>query len=405
VDARPYDESRDLESIRRIWDEVGWSRSKTAPAGVRDLLSCGSCRVACIDGTAECVVHTVPGSIRHLDRALSLCAVTAVCTSRVARKQGFAKRLTAELLAEAAAAGTEAAALGMFDQGFYDRLGFGTGAYDHRFVFDPASLQVNADFRAPTRLGRDDWLAMHASMISRLPNHGAVSLDPPETIKAETSFTPNGHGLGYYDGDALTHFIWFDVRGQHGPYVVLAYAYRTRAQLLELLALMKSLGDQVASMQIVEPPHLQLQSLLKTPLRTRRVTAGSDHGNDHRSIAWWQVRLLNMAAVDHVVWSGPPVRFNLTLSDPLEAELEGHDWRGIGGNYVVELAGQSRAGVGTDAGLPTLCASVNAFSRLYFGVVSASNLTVTDELEGPTELLERLDQVFRLPRPQMGWDF
>lgn len=405
MDIRRYDEARDLEAVQRVWNEVGWLRSRTAPGAMRDLLRSGSCRVACLDGTAECMVHTVPGSIRHLERSLSLCAVTAVTTSRVARRQGFARRLTALQLAEAAEAGTEVAALGMFDQGFYDRIGFGTGAYEHRFVFDPATLNVDAEFRVPTRLGREDWRDMHRSMTSRLKNHGAVTLDPPEVVKAETGFAPNGLGLGYYDGDELTHFIWFDVRGEHGPYVILACAYRTLEQLEELFALIKSLGDQVASVQIIEPPHVQLQCLLKYPLRTRRITDRSEHGNQHRAEAWWQVRLLDIASVKHVVWPGEPLRFNLELSDPIEAELSGQGWRGIGGTYTVELGRASRVTLGSDADLSTLTASVNAFSRLFFGVASASALTVTDSFRAPAELLGRLDEVFRLPAPQFGWDF
>lgn len=405
MDIRRYDEARDLEAVQRIWNEVGWLRSRTAPGAMRELLRSGSCRVACLDGTAECMVHTVPGSIRHLDRSLSLCAVTAVTTSRIARRQGFARRLTALQLAEAAVAGTEVAALGMFDQGFYDRIGFGTGAYEHRFVFDPATLDIDSDFRVPVRLGREDWRDMHRAMTSRLKNHGAVTLDPPEVIKAETGFAPNGLGLGYYDGDELTHFIWFDVRGEHGPYAILAYAYRTLEQLKELFALVKSLGDQVASVQIIEPPHVQLQCLLKYPVRTRRITGRSAHGNEHRAEAWWQVRLLDIASVNRVVWPGEPVRFNLDLSDPIEAELAGHPWRGIGGSYVVELGPASRVAPGSESGLPTLRASVNAFSRLFFGVASASALTVTDGFRAPPELLGRLDDVFRLPAPQFGWDF
>ena len=66
--------------------------------------------------------------------------VTAVTTSRIARKQGFARVMTARQLAEAAENGAEVAALGMFDQGFYDQVGFGTGGYEHSIRFDPARI-------------------------------------------------------------------------------------------------------------------------------------------------------------------------------------------------------------------------------------------------------------------------
>jgi len=55
--------------------------------------------------------------------------ITGVVTSRIARRLGAASKLTAHALAVGREAGSEVAALNMFDQGYYDRLGFGTGAF------------------------------------------------------------------------------------------------------------------------------------------------------------------------------------------------------------------------------------------------------------------------------------
>ena len=108
---------------------------------------------------------------------LELCAVTAVTISRIARKQGFARVMTAQQLAAAAQAGAEVAALGMFDQGFYDQVGFGTGAYEHMIRFDPATLQVDVPFRVPARLTKDNWADVHGAMVERMKHHGAVVLN------------------------------------------------------------------------------------------------------------------------------------------------------------------------------------------------------------------------------------
>jgi hypothetical protein len=71
----------------------------------------------------------------------------------------------------------------------------------------------------------------------------------------------------------------------------------------------------------------------------------------------------------------------------------------------VTLGPQSSAEPGTDRALPTLAASVGAFTRMWLGVLPATGLAVTDELEGPQELLEELDWALRLPQPSVDWGF
>lgn len=73
--------------------------------------------------------------------------------------------------------------------------------------------------------------------------------------------------------------------------------------------------------------------------------------------------------------------------------------------HVVTLGPESAAVTGSDASLPTLEASVGAFTRLWMGVRPASGLAVSDRLSGPPELLAALDRVLCLPEPQMEWLF
>ncbi len=406
MDIRPYDQARDLRNAERIWHEIGWVETPQQASHLKDFLSAGSCLTGCLRGGVECLVHTVPGSIRYLEEELKLCVVTAVTTSRIARRQGFAQKITALQLAEAALDGAEVAALGIFDQGFYDKVGFGTGSYEHTFKFDPATLLVDREFGVPTRLDKGDWKDMHAAMTSRLRGHGGCNLDPPILMKAEAGFAENGFGLGYYSGESLTHFFWCDAKGEHGPYVIAMIAYRNKDQLLELLALIKSLADQVSSVEMNEPQHLQLQSLLREPFRTRRNTRNSEHANRHHSAAWWQIRILNLAgclARHH--WHGDAFAFNLRLSDPIERHLQDNNWQGVGGDYVVRIGATSSVEKGLQTGLPELTTSVNAFSRLFFGVVSASGLGYTDHFEVEAPLVAQLDAAFCLPTPRTTWDF
>jgi hypothetical protein len=71
----------------------------------------------------------------------------------------------------------------------------------------------------------------------------------------------------------------------------------------------------------------------------------------------------------------------------------------------VHIAESSEARLGQESGLPTLQAGVGAFTRMLFGIVSASKLAVTDELSGPETLLAELDDAFVLPTARTTWDF
>jgi len=118
------------------------------------------------------------------------------------------------------------------------------------------------------------------------------------------------------------------------------------------------------------------------------------------------VRLLDLpGALAQTSLDTDLLRFNVALSDPIESFLEDTPWRGTAGDYVVEIGPTCRAAPGWDPTLPTLTASVNAFSRLWLGVRPASTLSWTDELSGPPDLLTRLDRALRLPPPSPDWEF
>ncbi len=149
---RVYDPEKDVVAAHRIWRETGWVTSDEPEPGQKLVLRSGRTLVADIDGEAECLTLTVPGAMRYLDAEVPFAAVMAVTTSRVARKQGLAGRLTAQAIALDVADGAAVSALGIFEQGFYNRLGFGNGSYEHWIRFDPATLQVSSPALLPKRL-------------------------------------------------------------------------------------------------------------------------------------------------------------------------------------------------------------------------------------------------------------
>lgn len=414
MDVRPYDRERDLKTVYRMWDEVGWLDADRNVDSLDWFLTDANVEVGMLDGEAECAVCWVPGKVRYQTTDLSLCAITAASTSRIGRKQGFATTMTARAISHGAEAGAAVAALGIFDQGFYDRIGFGTGAYDHVVSLDPAALALDhVPYRRPVRLTADDYHQMYEAMVNRHRLHGGIVIDGPTAFRAELAWIANSFGLGYRNDDGrLTHFVFGKAQEKQGPYHINFMAYERPSQLLELLCLLRELGDQVATVKLVEPPGFQLQDLIKTPFRTNTRTAKSTHATGIRSAAWMQMRILDLGAcIAARSWVGPEVRFNLSLSDPAAALLQGDGsdddqaWTGIGGDYVVTVGATSSVEAGTDPSLDTVTASVAAFSRAWFGVRPASGLAVTDSLSGPSKLLAKLDDALALPPPKPGWVF
>lgn len=403
---RPYDEERDLAAVTRMWREVGWIDGTDEQAeGLRTFLRSGDVLLADVAGEAECMVHRTPGTVRYLRTELPLCAITGVTTSHVGRRQGLATALMAETLALGAAAGAAVAGLGFFEQGFYDRFGFGTSCYEHELRFDPASLRVPPPENPPLRLGPEHLGELQQLMVRRHRGHGSVVLDAPDWYVPEWSWLEKPFALGWRASDGrLTHALLGSMKDEHGPYVIEVLAYEQLPQVLDLLGWVRVLGDQVNQVVIGwEPADVQLQDLIREPVRQRRV-ARLAGGSDalHRAIAEQQDRILDLGACIAAVETPVPIELGLRLHDPI-GELG--DWPGIGGAYTVRLGERSTLEDGIADGLPVLEASVGALTRLWFGVRPASGLAVTDDLTGPAELLAGLDRSLRLPTPQAGWSF
>ncbi len=407
---RPFDASKDGDAIQRIWEELHFhDGSNEDHRQALERFSAGSrTLVGELQGQAECAVHTVPGTIQHQQATLSLGIVAAVTTSLVARKQGVASRVTARSVAEDAAAGMITSALGMFEQGFYSRLGFGTGPYEHHVHFNPAHLDIAVSARPPQRLNSDDFEAVHRALRERWLSHGGVVYEPAFVSQAEMSWTENPRGLGYRDesGD-LTHFLWGELDDENGPFKITAYAYRDRTQLLELLALLKSLGDQLYLVKMMEPPHAQLQDLISQPFKRATITQGGEYAEYNEAEAYWQLRINDLPAClerTHLQ-NSDTLSFNLRLHDPIVEFLDEHSpWHGIVGEYSVHLGQDCAAQPGRKPGLPQLEASVNGFSRLWLGCASANAIATAGEIRSEQALLDALDDCIRLPIPRIGWE-
>ncbi|MFW6040483.1 MAG: GNAT family N-acetyltransferase [Thermoplasmatota archaeon] len=406
---RDYDEEKDKESVHRIWNETGWLEEGKEKQ-MDDFIECSKeALVAEVNGEAECLVLTAPGTIRYLDEDIPLSGVTSVTTSRVARKQGLAGKLTAVAVSRSSEDGYYVSGLGMFEQGFYNKLGFGTGSYEHWLSFDPAALKIDKKPRIPSRITSEDWKEVYESLKNRKKGHGFCTLETPKGIKVNMERDKKSFGLGYFDGPngELTHHVYFGVKDvERGPYWVMWMSYQNYNQYLELLGLIKNLCDQVRLIHMSEPPNIQLQDLIDRPFKSRQITEKSKYENRMIATAWWQMRILDLkGCIENTHLNDGGVTFNLELEDPIENLLdEESPWKGISGEYVVTLGHESKLEKGKDLTHPTLKASIGAFTRMWLGVRPATGISVTDNLTASEELLKALDHVLCIPRPLINWN-
>jgi len=405
----PYDNASDRAACIRILEEIGWGLGDDKDNGplFDSYISDCDVLVAELNGEAESWAICRDAAMRYLDNDLSVGFVTGVGTSRIARGRGLALATTASVIERAATKGAAIARLGMFDQGFYDRLGFGSMEYQRLSTIDPRALRVPKLARHPQRFTADDAGDMHAARLRRMRWHGAVNLHGQGATHCEMLWEKTQFGLGFRSGDGdITHCMVLKPKGEHGPYSLEWMAYETPDQFIELLSVLKSLGDQVHGIFMREPAHVQLQDLLDTPFQMSRSREGGTFDVKPRSHAWEQARILDLSAcIAAVSLPGESVRFNLQLEDPIETWLsEDAAWNGVSGSHIVTLGPVSTVERGEDPALPALTASVGAFTRFWIGARPAKSLVISDRFACEPELCTALDRVIRLPRPVTDWD-
>jgi len=421
MEIRDYKPKQDDSALIRIFKEVGWLEdNKEHEKAFISFFTENNIKVAASHDVPECAVFSAPGTMHHSGIDLSLCAITAVVTSRIVRKQGFAKHTLAHVLGKAGSDGIAVANLGIFDQGYYEKHGFGTGNYERWQNFSPSALQLPIrNDSLPVRLTVKDAKEVHANRLTSIKFHGDCMLTPVHMSKIEMDLGKNGFGLGFRDKNGiLTHHMWIVTENpEHGPYTVYWSAYQSKLQLLELLELINRLSDQIESISMHEPPGIHLQDFIKRPFHMQRITEGGKYTNNSRTSAYWQARILNIQPCIKALKlpslsDNQHISFNLELEDPLESLLTeagaspaSTGYSGCAGSYIVSLGPESHIRPGTKKGLPTLRSSINSFTRLWLGVLPASSLSAAALIDISPELEADLDEHITLPEPKRLWDF
>ena len=405
---RNYSINRDRKAVHRIWQECGWLSDDKKEKEAFDLfLSSSNAAVYELGGAAECLVVSTPSHMQYLEQRLDYSAITGVTTSRIARNVGAASKLLAHVLARDAAAGAKVSGLGIFEQGFYNRLGYGSGNYELWIGFDPAWLVALPKARTPERLDITHWRAIHQARLRRRKAHGGLNLLPPEISKSEMLFFKNSFGLGYRRGNKITHCVVMHCRNvENGPYSVSWMAYENYHQFRELLSLISGLGDQVRKVQMREPKGIQIQDFIKKPFQLQSITHKGQYEAGTRADAYWQMRILDLKKCISVMTCADELEFNLVVEDPIEQFLPKESpWKGCGGAYHVSLGEKSAMKKGPNAALETVTASIGDFTRFWVGVQSAEALNVTGRFEAPDALLRKLDRIHVVPQPAPDWDY
>ena len=399
----------DLEHSLRIFREIGWMDGKDSDKDVfMAYIDEGNSLVADLNGEVEVFVVTRSGCCKYLEDDIPFSAVTGVATSRVARQQGLAGGVTAMAIAESAKNGAAMSILGIFDQGYYEKFGYGNTVNHRISTIDPSQLKVPRLSRSPKRLSKNDAKAMHECRCRRKRYHGGCNLNGSGETKATTIWQEHGFGLGFENENGmLTHFLWIEPKGEHGPYNVCFTGWETHEQFIELLSVLNSLSDQIHGVRMADPPRLQLQDFLTRPHATRRARKGGDFDINVVSQIWMQCRILDLpVCVGAMKCCGPPVSFNLELTDPIEKYLpKESSWRGIGGNWTIRIGENSSATLGSDPALQTASCTVNDLSRIWFGSSTAESVSVTGDFRSDPELIQAIDRVVCIPTPVVDWDF
>jgi hypothetical protein len=404
-----YDSQLHLEGCTRIWREVSWLPDHAAGVvAMERYFKDNPCLVAEIDGEAEGMSVAVPGTLRHLGNVIPFLAVTSVTVGNAGRKRGLGTLVTGEATARGASEGCMVAALGIFEQGFYNRLGYGNGPYNRIVTFCPSDLPRDLPYpERVCRLGYENLDEVYSNLCDRMPCHGQAVLGR-SFYDAELQWESKSIGLGCRNADGLlTHHMWYTPSGERGPHRVAWLSYKTGGELLELLGLIRSLGDQVDLVIMEEPPHIQFQDLMRTPMRSMRMLSGEGKRVGTRTFSYTQARILDLpGALCKTTLPWGEVAFNLSIHDPISTLIsEDCGWKGCAGDYTVVLGPECSAEPGHTRGLEKMDAGIGAFTRLWLGVRPPSVLALTDEMKAPGTLLQSLDDLLHLPEPRFNCDF
>lgn len=407
----PYQPEAHETATLRNWKEIAWidpdAKEKDTQVVARCLREWRTL-IGLYNGSPEASSSWTPATIRIGTEDLSLCAITGVTTSRYARVEGLASRVTVAALQSGAQAGMAVAALGCFDQGFYNRFGFGNGPYIHVLRFDPATLRVDRLSRAPDRLDPEETGECHQARLRRFRMHGGVNIAAPIQTELDLFDSDNPLGVGFRNetGD-LTHHMWLSGKDrENGPLSVGGASVSEPEQWLELLGYLRSLSSDIRLIRMPQPPGLQLSDVIHQPFRNMEVRFRGEYQMRFNMLPYYQLRILDLeAAIAALHIPGPERDLSVRISDPVAADFDS-EWPGTSGDYRLTIGSPCRIQrMERPVSDPDIRAGIGAFSRWWAGILPASSLVLTDEFHADPATCALLDRRPAMPSPLPDWDF
>ena len=162
-----YDEDLHRAGAQLVWHDCGWSDKVDECELLDTFFKLGPSWVGIRDETVQSIVHTAAATIRYQETDIPLQAVTGVTTALQARRGGLAAKTLGHAMAAGVANGAIVSALGIFDQGYYDRLGYGSLDIMRFIRFDPKDIRGAAIHRSPHRFSESDIEDIHNARSRR----------------------------------------------------------------------------------------------------------------------------------------------------------------------------------------------------------------------------------------------
>ena len=384
-------------------------------------MDAGSACVTRIDGDAECMVvwRTRPKSdISRKDLPFSAVAGRPSHPASHENKglAGTTHRTLGRTRSKRRAHSYQG--LSFFEQGYYDRLGFGTAQYEDWIGFDPALLNVPFPARPPKTIHhRRLRTRMHQSRLASKKTNTAFvtfpdpNMDPQRQMRHQERLRPRATSTKPQTKSHTTSGAATTTMQNTAPTSSNGWLTRPPEQFLELMGIIRSPRRSSPNDQHEPaPPHPDTRPPQRNPSKTEWTTSKSKFATfsrSHRLLAKPHQRPTQMPR-KNTPPRAPTTQFNLQLTDPIDDFLpEDETWKSTTGpihhHPRTRILRDPRH---TKKTSQTLKTTTSAFSRMWLGCLRTHIPTLHRHHTSPTRTPHPNRTIPGPSQPQgRDWDF
>ncbi len=327
-------------------------------------------------------------------RLVPVDGVAAVAVDPLSRQQGVADALVREAILFSARLERPFSTLHPFRESFYRRFGYALFEWEQVVAVPPQALPASEERLRVRALRPGDrphvrrcyraWMAERTGPLERSTYWWRVRVAGAEPEE----FVYQGPGGGI-EGYALGVMVDRGVLGRR-RYRVLELAWKTARARRGLLGWLRSLGDELSSVELFLSPDDPLVAFLRDPAL---LTPALDAGGQSPSLAVGAGAMARITDLDRalLVRQGRGVRgdFRIELSDPLLPDNEKPRLLRLGERGPQRVRSSPRA--------RRVRAEVGAFTQVLLGAVSASASRELGQLDCDEETARLLDRAWHGP--------